>query len=262
MIGYFGEVGYGRKRTWPFFLVKFDEREWCKMALVKYGGGIIQMSGAIAGNVFARNHYGNYVRARTKPVNPNSPGQVAVRAALDALVQRWSVTLTPVQRAAWNLYGSNVAMKNKLGESVFLTGFNHYVRSNTAFKRQLNLQQDAGPVVFELPAADALFAMTASEAVQQVSITFDALLPWASEDGAGMLIYQGTPQNAQRNFFAGPWRSISAIWGNFAAPPASPFGMAIDFPIAAGQRQWIYARIRRADGRISTPFRADVLVAA
>ncbi|GAI58374.1 unnamed protein product, partial [marine sediment metagenome] len=39
------------------------------MALVKYGGGITQMSGSIAGNTFARNRYGNYVRSRTKPIN-------------------------------------------------------------------------------------------------------------------------------------------------------------------------------------------------
>ena len=44
------------------------------MALVKYGGGIIQMSGSMAGNTFARNRYGNYMRARTKPVNPNLSG--------------------------------------------------------------------------------------------------------------------------------------------------------------------------------------------
>ncbi|GAH13494.1 unnamed protein product, partial [marine sediment metagenome] len=50
------------------------------MSLVKYGGGIVQMSGSIAGNTFARNRYGNYVRARTKPINPNSDRQVVVRA--------------------------------------------------------------------------------------------------------------------------------------------------------------------------------------
>ncbi|GAH28464.1 unnamed protein product, partial [marine sediment metagenome] len=38
------------------------------MALVKYGAGIIQMSGSIAGDVHARNRFGNYIRPRTKPV--------------------------------------------------------------------------------------------------------------------------------------------------------------------------------------------------
>jgi len=100
------------------------------MALVKYGGGIIQMSGSIAGNTYARNRYGNYARARTKPVNPNSAQQQVIRGAMQELTTRWAQTLTALQRAAWNLYGTNVAMLNKLGETIKLSGFNHYLRSN------------------------------------------------------------------------------------------------------------------------------------
>ncbi|GAI01350.1 unnamed protein product, partial [marine sediment metagenome] len=45
------------------------------MALIKYGGGIVQISGSIAGTVFARNKMGNYARPRTKPVNPRTARQ-------------------------------------------------------------------------------------------------------------------------------------------------------------------------------------------
>ncbi|GAH50296.1 unnamed protein product, partial [marine sediment metagenome] len=48
------------------------------MALVKLGGGIVQISGSIAGNTFARNRFGNYMRSRTKPVNPNSTRQTDI----------------------------------------------------------------------------------------------------------------------------------------------------------------------------------------
>lgn len=232
------------------------------MALVKFGGGIVQMSGSIAGNTHARNRYGNYVRARTKPVNPNSARQVSIRSSLAELTTRWSQTVTAVQRTAWNLYGSSVAMTNKLGETVYLTGFNHYLRSNIMRNRVGLGVIDAGPVVFELPAADPTFAITASEAAQEISFTYDDTMDWADENGGWLILHQGSPQNPQRNFFDGPWRYCSIVEGVNGAPPASPKVAAVSFAIAELQRQWCYARILRADGRLSEKFRADTFCTA
>jgi len=232
------------------------------MALVKYGGGIIQMSGSIAGNTYARNRYGNYARARTKPVNPNTDLQVAVRAAMAELTTRWAQTLDNAKRTAWNLYGSNVAMKNKLGETIKLSGFNHYLRSNLQEARLPGTITDDGPVIFELPDQDPAFAITASEATQQISMAFDDTMAWCSEDLAWMEVFQGQPQNPQRNFFAGPWRFLCRLNGNVGVPIVSPQVWGVDFAIAELQRQWCYARIRRADGRLSEPFRADAFVGA
>ncbi len=232
------------------------------MALVKFGGGITQMSGSIGGTVFARNRYGNYARSRTKPINPNTALQVAVRAALSELTVRWSTTLTAAQRTAWNLYASSVAMLNRLGETVFLSGFNHYIRSNSVRTRYAIAPIDAGPTLFEIPASDPALAFTASEATQQITLAFDDVFAWASEDGAHLAIYQGQPQNAQRNFFDGPWRNTAIIFGDAGVPITTPQIIPVSFAIAEGQRVWIYARISRADGRLSAPFRADIAVGA
>jgi len=232
------------------------------MALIKYGGGIVQMSGSIAGNTYARNRYGNYCRARTKPTNPNTTRQQAVRDAVAFLVERWAAVLTSAQRAAWALYGTNVAMKNKLGESVKLSGINHYVRSNAHLARQGGTIVDAGPVIFELPEKDPTLGVTASEATQQLSVSFDDGFDWCSEDDAWMIIYQGQPQNPQRNFFNGPWRKIAQYAGNSGTPITSPQLSGVQFAISEGQRQWIYARILRADGRLSESMRVDCFVAA
>ncbi len=232
------------------------------MALVRFGGGIIGMSGSIAGNTFARNRYGNYVRARTKPINPNTLRQQQVRATIAELSDRWSQTVTAIQRTAWNLYATSVAMKNKLGETVFLSGYNHYIRSNAIRLSKAVAPIDAGPVIFELPAQDPALSVTASEATQQLSIVIDNTMDWAVEDGALIFFFQGSPQNAQRNFFAGPWRYLTAIAGIDPGGAATPVITNAVFAIAEGQRQWIYARIQRADGRLSEPFRADTFCAA
>lgn len=232
------------------------------MALVKFGGGVVQMSGSIAGDTFARNRYGNYCRARTKPTNPNTALQQTVRAAVAVLTARWSQTLTAVQRTAWNLYADSVNMKNRLGEVVHLSGFNHYIRSNTVRLRVGAPIVDAGPTVFELPAQDPAFVVTASEAAQQITFAYDATMAWADEDDAYILFEQGQPQNAQRNFFAGPWRHCGQVEGVNGAPPASPKIAAGVFAVAEGQRMWAYARISRVDGRLSEPFRSDCSVGA
>jgi hypothetical protein len=102
-----------------------------RFALVKMGGGIVGMSGSIAGNTFARNRSGNYVRARTKPVNTNTQAQQDIRGVMSYLTNYWSVTLSTAERTGWATYANAIAMKNRLGESIYLTGFNHFIRSNT-----------------------------------------------------------------------------------------------------------------------------------
>lgn len=232
------------------------------MALVKYGGGIIQMSGSVAGNTHARNRFGNYIRAKTKPINPNTARQQQVRSAIALLTVRWAQTLTVDQRTAWNLYADNVNMKNRLGEVIHLSGFNHYIRSNATLAWGSLTIVDDGPVIFELPDADPSLAVSASEGDQQWTVTYDDALDWAAETGGYLWVYAGQPQNAQRNFFAGPWRWFTAVPGVDAAPPAGPLVSHSQWPIAEGQHLWIYCRILRKDGRLSERFRADCFCGA
>lgn len=253
--------GLSLSRDRPFLILTLNGKEQI-MALVKFGGGVVQMSGSIAGDTFARNRYGNYVRARTKPVNPNTARQVEVRSAITELTARWGQTLTAAQRTAWNLYGSNVSMKNRLGEAIFLTGFNHYIRSNTMHIVSGMPPIDDGPVVFELPEKDPTISIGISEAAQLLNVTYDDALPYADEDGGRMFLFCGVPQNAQRNFFAGPYRYYGQVIGVNGAPPAPPHVAAPPFVCSETQHIWCKFRISRADGRLSEIFRADTFCVA
>jgi hypothetical protein len=232
------------------------------MALVKYGGGIIQMSGSMAGNTHARNRYGNYIRARTKPINPQTALQTQIRAAIQLLTTYWSQTLSDAQRIAWNLYADSVNMKNRLGEVVHLSGFNHFIRSNVLGQRAgIPIYAD-GPTTFELPEADPTFAVAISEATQLISVTFDDGAAWNIIDDGHMFIEMGSPQNPQRNFFDGPWRYAGQIPGDTAVPLTSPQTKACPFAATELQRVWCYARIQMPDGRLSEVFRANTFCAA
>lgn len=234
------------------------------MALIKYGGGIVQMSGSIAGNTHARNRFGNYMRARTKPVNPQSDRQTSARARIMLLSEAWRDELSAAQRTAWEAYAAVINWNNALGETVKLTGFNHFIRSNAAYLQVTPDRITDGPTTMSLPAGDPAFAVELS-AANGITVTFDENLAWTTEGGAGMIIDIGSPQNPTRTFFGGPWRYHGWIGGTIPGPTPSPDGPTVvtAYTLIEGHRVWVRASIIRADGRLSTKFTADsVLVGA
>lgn len=224
---------------------------------VKLGSIVTDARGSIGGVTYSRNHYGLYAKARVTPINPKTARQTAIRTSIAFLADMWAGTLTAPQRAAWDLYGSNVAMTDSLGATMFLTGYNHFIRSNLLIKLAGGVIVVAGPVIFELPAQDPTLAIVVDEAGQKMNVTFDNTLPWATEAGAMMTFFQGKPQNAQRTFFDGPWRRTGLIWGVDPGGAVSPKEEAVQFAVAEGQHIWAYARITRLDGRMSEKIRAD-----
>lgn len=232
------------------------------MAKIVYGSGINQISGKIDGVVYSRNRYGGYVRSYQPPVNPNSTRQIAVRNVFKQLTEAWNTTLSAAQRTAWNLYGSSVPVLDRLGQSINLTGFQHYIRSNTLILQCGLTRVDDGPTTFALPEIDATFSVAASEATNQFTVTFDDTMTWCDEDGAALAIFGGSPQLGTREFFAGPWRFCDSIDGDSVAPPTSTETVASDYVLTEGQAVWAYGRIVLADGRVSNPFRGSCAVGA
>lgn len=234
------------------------------MALVKYGGGIVQMSGSIAGDTHARNRFGNYKRARTKPVNPKSSRQMGARILVMMLAEQWRESpMTDAIRTAWQTYANSVNWQNALGEIVTLTGFNHFIRSNAARITAGGSLVTAAPTDLGLPPGDPTFAVAGSAATQLVSVTFDTGFDWVDEDDAWFSVHMGEPQNITRNFFGGPWRWGGSEEGDSVTPPTSPFTFTAPFTLVEGQKIWCEAMIIRADARASTKFgAAPVEVAA
>jgi len=223
------------------------------MALVQYGGGVLDMRGSIGGQVHARNRYGNYVRARTTPVNPQSQAQNLVRTIIQTLSRAWSGDLTQLQRDAWEVYAAAITRVNKLGAQVKLTGFNHFIRSNAFILQNGGSRVDAGPVSLTLPGADPTFAAEIDVAGQEIAVTFDDSLAWANEVGGHMGIYMSLPRSSATNFIAGPYRLAGTIDGA-VSPPSSPDAIAVPFPVGLGQQVKVKARIVESDGRLSDPF--------
>ena len=221
------------------------------MALVKYGAGIIQMSGSIAGDVHARNRFGNYIRPRTKPVNPNSVRQVTARTIMSFLAEYWHSDLTALQRAGWDTYAAAVAMTNRLGETIHLTGFNHFVRSNAVVKAYGGTAIEDAPTVLSLPEKDTDLVCN-EEGIAGQTFTFTCDNTGWDPNGdlkARILLYQGQPQLASRIFFGGPWRYMDVINPTEGAAGTGTYDAA--FAFALGQKVWFQARVLTVAGRVS-----------
>lgn len=229
------------------------------MALVKLAEGQ-QRSGKQGGIVWSHNRTGPYIRERAVPVNPNTDRQVDVRNAVRSLAIGWTTVLTQNQRDGWDVYAANVAWSDALGRSIFLTGLNHYIRSNTQMVALGFARTNDAPAIQDIGIAELALGCAGSEATQILTFTFDDTEVWASEAGAFQHFFMGIPQNASRKFFGGPWRYVVSVAG--VTPAVSPLPATAPWPFQEGQRIWVRSRIMRADGRLSEFAQLNFLAAA
>ncbi len=227
--------------------------------LVKWGGGIVDGRGSIGGTTFSRNKSGAIARARVAPVNPKSVRQSAIRAIISSVAQLYNSGLTVAQRAAWAVYAKNVPAKNKLGEVIYLSGYNQFVKSNIAALNAGLTAILAAPSVFSLPGEDTTFDVAISEASQEIAVTFDATADWAGEAGGALIVEMGLPQSPSIEFFDGPWRHAGIIAGDATTPPTTGDSIAVPFPVVADQKIFCRAKVLRADGRLSDWFRSNAI---
>lgn len=218
--------------------------------------------GSMGGITYSRNRSGAYRRARVSPVNPNTARQQAARSRFTFLTARWSSVLTDAQRTAWNQYADAVPVLNRLGDSIKLSGFNMFIRSNTQQLQVIPTVIVAGPTILTLPDIDTQFVPTVSEATQLISVAFDDTLAWVGEDGGFMQVSMMAPVGVGRSYLVGPGRYAGAILGDSTTPPTSPTTIAVPFIVAETQQVIVSARIGRADGRLSSQFQDSISIAA
>jgi hypothetical protein len=215
-------------------------------------------SGSVGGLTLSRNRGGMYLRARATPTNPNTPAQQAVKSAMGQLASLWRNVLTDDQRKAWDLYAENVPLPNPLGDPRNVGGLGMYVRSNViriASGVAGLVRVDDAPIIFNLGDVGVITVITATAATDVVSMGFDDNDEWVDEDAAALLIYTAKAQNPSINYFKGPYGFAGAVEGDSGSPPSTPAAIDAAFNIDVDNKTFVFARVSRADGRLSTPFR-------
>lgn len=206
-----------------------------------------QVSGSQGGTTYAQNQGGMYMRARSIPTNPNTPQQSALRAVFKGIMNAWTNTLTSAQRAAWNVYSTNVTFIDKLGTAISIGGVANYVRANTPRVQNALSRIDNAPVTFNVGAfTPPTFAVTHSST--SMVATFTAGDTWNTA-GGGMFIYASRPQNSSINFFKGPFRLVGVVSGVATSP------QTFVLPFAAGttaSTMFFKVSVTQPDGRLSS----------
>lgn len=99
------------------------------MALLVPGAVVSVLSGKIGGTVFARNRGGAYARSYAIPTRVTSDLAQKVKAAFAAASQGYA-NLTTAQIAAWDQYGQENPVSNRIGQLITLKGQSWYVGCN------------------------------------------------------------------------------------------------------------------------------------
>lgn len=101
------------------------------MARIIYGSIVTQISGSIGGNTFAMNANGAYMRKRTRPANPNTPNQQAVRSTFGGVSSAWS-GLNQEQRETWIEKANLFPYVDSLGQTQTYTGRQLFAKLNNS----------------------------------------------------------------------------------------------------------------------------------
>src|SRR6266481_8027297 len=167
-------------------------------------------SGSYQGLTSSRNRFGQYVRTRATPVNPNTTTQATVRARQSNNAAAWRV-LTDAQRAGWASLGSSMVRTDSLGQSYNLTGFQAYCSVNNLNLAAGNSVVAAAPALTD-PGTLLSITLTLTSAAFSVAYTATPL-------GAGVRAFLfASPQRSAGRNFESDYRLISVT----AAAAASP----------------------------------------
>jgi hypothetical protein len=171
-------------------------------------------SGSYQGITSSRNRYGQYVRTRATPVNPNSDAQGDARGRLSANATAWRA-LTDLQRAGWESLGSQMTRTDALGQSYTLNGFG-------AFQSVNNNKLAAGDaVVSDAPALVSPDAVTVGAITLTAAAGTLAYTPTPLGAGIRLFVY-ASPQRSAGRSFEGDLRLVT-VTAAAAASPANFF---------------------------------------
>lgn len=217
------------------------------------------LSGSVGGIVASHNRGGAYFRNRSIPVNPDTLPQQSVRSAVSQLSIAWGDDLTQVQRDGWEAYGAAVGVQNRIGDTIFLTGQQMYIRSNSPPVANLITRQDDAPTTLNLGTFTPPTITSITAATSVMLLAFTTADDWVNEDDSKLYVYVSRGHSPTRNYPNVSMRFADTIDGNLSAPPTSPASITIPFAVGVGQRVFIQGRVNRADGRLSTLFRTNIL---
>lgn len=210
-------------------------------------------SGSYAGQTSSRNQFGQYVRNRATPVNPNSVQQATVRSRMAGNASAWRA-LTDVQRAGWEALGLDISRTDSLGSTYTLNGFMAYCLVNNNKLAAGDATVSAAPAIVT-PSNIVTLTVTLTAAAFSLAYTVTPL-------AAGSRLFAfASPQRSAGRSFENDYRLIAVS----AAAAASPLVLTTSYAARLGTPvvgTRIFLSIATYNGGfMSQPFLASQVVA-
>lgn len=184
------------------------------MAKVKYGGGIQDIRGSLAGQVHSRNTFGNYIRQKVSPVQPRTSRQLEIRELFTSFSRRFSQVLADEQQEAWRQAAASAPVRDVFGDSITLTGINLYTRLNS-LRALMGLDPlDEPPPVVEV-GAPKLTNVVANPEAPALTVDFS---PSPVPADTYLFIWATEPLNPGVAFVAHKLRLLTVLPPGTASP--------------------------------------------
>lgn len=227
------------------------------MATIKFGSiGVSDARGSVGGSTFSRNRGGQYIRQRTKGVNPNSERQASTRATFGTMQSSWRA-LTEAQRESWRNNATNFPTKNKLGDTITLGG-------NTLFQKCNMVLAKAGlPPVLTCPNNPAQHTKLTplpqpaaswlgdEDTSAYVNCTVEFQVSDAALDGDVINFYASAPESAGKKANSGSTRRLLASVPKADWNELIPFKVIVDLTAAYNAAFALGPSVYNSDSHIS-----------
>ncbi len=191
------------------------------MALVEFGGGVVEIRGSIGGWTFQRNRAGTIVRLKPLQKKVATSKQTAQHSALVSLIQAFQ-QLTPGEKLAWDAFATGNTKQNVFGQDKILTGQNWFTTINSALTG-LGLPQLTAPPANLLPEAITSFNLT----VDASKIEISQIVPNNPTD-TGIIITTSFPTTLTTKLQRSPFRSTTVV----SSGPFGTIDLTSDWEIA------------------------------
>lgn len=214
----------------------------------------VPKSGSIDSKTYSRNRFGQYVRSRAIPVNPNTVKQSQMRARFGDNSQAWR-SLTSDKRAGWASLGNQVQRTDALGQTYSLTGQQaHIMVNNNLLDAGVAIVTDAPGVVSPV----GLITATVTTTGGTLSVAYTA----TPLSAANYLYIHASPQRSAGRAFEGDLRLIAVT----AAAAASPHNLLAAYTArfgapVVGNKIFFSLQVGTL-GFLSAPLLTSVVVAA
>ncbi|MEE8153291.1 MAG: hypothetical protein V3T76_09720 [candidate division NC10 bacterium] len=174
------------------------------MAIVQFGGGIVNLTGSVRGWTFQFTRAGSIVR--TKPIQRKSstPKQTSEQSAFVTQIQAFQV-LSLSDKVAWDAFAGLHPKDNKFGQQKLLTGQNWFTTINSA-RARLGLAQLDTPPAHTLPVPITSFNLT----VDATKIEIDTITPDNPTD-TGLFIDTTFPISQLSRAQRSPFRATDTV---------------------------------------------------